>query len=458
MLKRNVLAVSLTCLFLLPATSQADYVWRDAQGVRQYSDVCPTGVKCRELSPQKSRSTDTPSTDTTSTSSGTTSTTSTDTSAAPGTTTSTAPADTTSTSSSTPSTTSTSTTSTSSGTPAIAGVSGTFYHGQAIAISGSSFGSKGHAGPMLWDDFDSGASGSAVAGPSGGTQPQIHQGNLSGYSQWVRGGGGAISDLSILFNSSAPKANSSRHARATFSGSSYWGLNLIVPYAQFTTGNELYFSFYYRLTRTGASFPRQTKAWIAYSASADRAYFSTAFDNCEQGGFRLHRTEGGFLDQGFPLDGKNISGEWVRFETYLKQSAPGVANGTWQQLAYRPTLGTPQKLTNKLNNVQMRTTSADWIDWTFGGSYWSMCSSSDAGTIDIDEFYMDSTPARVEVCNAPTWAGSSKCELQIPNSWSDTSITATLKRGYLGAGAAYVYVINAAGNVNASGYAVTIVP
>ena len=105
---------------------------------------------------------------------------------------------------------------------------------------------------MLWDDFDAGANGSAVAGPSGGTQPLVHQGNLAGYSQWVRGGGGAISSLSILFNNSAPKANSSLHARATFSSSSYWGLDLIVPYTQFTTGNELYFSFYYRLTRTGA--------------------------------------------------------------------------------------------------------------------------------------------------------------------------------------------------------------
>ena len=81
---------------------------------------------------------------------------------------------------------------------------------------------------------------------------------------------------------------------------SYWGMNLIVPYTKFTTGDELYISFYYRLTKTGASFPRQTKAWIAYSATGDKAYFSTAFDNCEAGGFRLHRTEGGFSRQGLP--------------------------------------------------------------------------------------------------------------------------------------------------------------
>ena len=172
-----------------------------------------------------------------------------------------------------------------------------------------------------------------MAGPSGGTQPLVHQGNLAGYSQWVRGGGGAISSLSILFNNSAPKANSALHARAAFTSSSYWGLDLNIPYNQFTTGNELYFSFYYRLTRTGASFPRQTKAWVAYEVNADRAYFSTALTIAESGGFRMHSTEGGFLDQGFSLEGKNFSGVG-QVRDLLEQSSAVGANGTWQQAAY----------------------------------------------------------------------------------------------------------------------------
>jgi hypothetical protein len=85
-----------------------------------------------------------------------------------------------------------------------------------------------------------------------------------------------------------------------------------------------------------------------------------------------------------------------------------------------------------------------------------MCNAGDNGTIDVDEFYMDSTQARVEVCNAPTFSGSTRCELQVPTAWSDTSIAATFKKGYLSAGTAYVYVINAAGSVNAAGHAVII--
>jgi hypothetical protein len=111
-----------------------------------------------------------------------------------------------------------------------------------------------------------------------------------------------------------------------------------------------------------------------------------------------------------------------------------------------------------LNNYKMRDTSENWTEWTFGGAYYDMCGSTETATIDVDDFYMDDTPARVEVCNAPTYSASTKCELQIPTTWSDTAIRATLKRGYLSAGTAYVYVFNRSGNVNATGHAVTIVP
>jgi chitodextrinase len=348
------------------------------------------------------------------------------------------------------------------GTPSISNVSGAISHGSSVTISGSSFGTKSHAGPMLWDDFDSGTNGSAVAGPSGGTQPLIHQGNLAGYSQWERGGGGAISNLSILFNSAAPKASSARHARATFSNSSYWGLDLYVPYSQFTTGNELYISFYYRFTKTSANFGRQTKAWIAYPSSGpDKAYWTNSFGTCQAGDYwRTHATE--LVDENSlnpGLGATEINGEWVRFESYLKQSGPGVANGAWHQAAYRPSLATPEKHSVTLNNYRMRNTSENWVDWTFGGAYYDMCGSADTATIDVDDFYMDRTRARVEVCNTPTWSARTKCELQLPTAWSDTSITATFKKGYLPSSTtAYVYVINAAGSVNAAGYPVTVGP
>jgi hypothetical protein len=228
------------------------------------------------------------------------------------------------------------------------------------------------------------------------------------------------------------------------------------PVNYFTTGQDMYISFWYRYRKTGASHPRQTKAWIAYPPSgSDKAYFSTAFDSCESGGWRLHRTEGGFSDRSFGMSGPEVDNEWIRVETYLKQSAPSTSNGAWEQAVYRT--NTPRRITASLSNAVMRTSSSNWTFWAFGGAYYSQCGNSPA-TIDVDEFYMDSTRARVEVCNAPTFSTSTRCELQVSTAWSDSSITATLRRGQLNAGTAYVYVFNASGNVNASGLAVTILP
>jgi chitodextrinase len=344
------------------------------------------------------------------------------------------------------------------GTPSISGVTGTFSQGQSITISGSSFETKGHSGPMLWDDFDGGSNGSSV----GGTTPLIHQGNLASYSRWEKWGGGDHTSRSILFNNSNPKVSSTLHASATFSNNSYWGLYFLIPYTQFTTGNELYISFYYRFRKQSASFGRQTKAWIAYPPTgSDKAYWTNSFGTCQSGNFwRTHRTESPDEHQLSPgLSATGIDNEWVRFESYLKQSSPGVANGAWHQVVYRPSLGTPAKHVVTLNNYKMRDTSANWTDWAFGGAYYDMCGSTETATIDVDDFYMDSTRARVEVCNSSTWSARTRCELQLPTAWSDASITATFKKGYLPSSTtAYVYVINAAGNVNSAGFPITVAP
>jgi hypothetical protein len=341
------------------------------------------------------------------------------------------------------------------GTPSISNVSGAVSHGSSVTISGSSFGGKSHAGPMLWDDFDNAASGSVD-----GRTPLIHQGNLSGYSAWTVSSAGTGAPA-LVRNSSSPKASSTHHTRAVFNNSSYWSLNLWVPYSNFTTGNELYISFYYRYTKTSAAWGRQTKAWIAYnSAGNDKAYWSNAFGTCQSGDYWFtHSTEPADQFSMNPgLGAQEIDGEWVRFETYLKQSGAGTANGAWHQVVYRPSLGTPQKHVVTLNNYKTRDTSSNWVDWTFGGAYYDNC-GSDSLNIDLDEFYMDSQRARVEVCDAPTWSARRRCEIQLPTAWSDTSITATFKKGYLPSSTtAYVYVINAAGSVNAAGFPVTVGP
>jgi hypothetical protein len=76
-----------------------------------------------------------------------------------------------------------------------------------------------------------------------------------------------------------------------------------------------------------------------------------------------------------------------------------------------------------------------------------------------DEIYVDRTQARVEIGNAATWSASSHLELQIPSAWSDDAIRFEVKRGAFEVGGqAFVYVVDADGNVNEAGLAVTFEP
>jgi hypothetical protein len=267
-------------------------------------------------------------------------------------------------------------------------------------------------------------------------------------------GGGAYASKSITFNNTSPKLHSSLHARATFTDSSYWGLNLHIPYVQFTTGNSLYISFYYRMTKTGANFPRQSKAVVFYDSSwQDMLYFSTGYNNCEPTNYyRQHITQIS-TDYGMNVGGVDINAEWVRFENYLVQSGANQPNGYWATAIYQPTTGTVD--TQVLVNQILRTNSTNPSQITLGGAYYDMC-GSDPAFIDVDDVYIDSTPARVEICDAPTWLGRNMCEVQLSTAWSAGTISATIKQGYLSSGPAYLYVIDSTGAVNSSGYPITI--
>jgi hypothetical protein len=77
----------------------------------------------------------------------------------------------------------------------------------------------------------------------------------------------------------------------------------------------------------------------------------------------------------------------------------------------------------------------------------------DGGYWGIDDAFVDYTQARVEVSDSPTWSGASHKEIQIPLSWSPTSIEVRLNRGSFDAvGGKYLYVVEESGAVNERGF------
>jgi hypothetical protein len=105
-------------------------------------------------------------------------------------------------------------------------------------------------------------------------------------------------------------------------------------------------------------------------------------------------------------------------------------------------------------------------DWSNAGSFnfnvvWKVGYEPGGETPDsvahwMDDIYVDSSFSRVMVCSGSTWSTRSHCEMQIPSSWSSSSIAVTVNRGSFAAGAsAYLYVIDSTGVSNSSGYPIT---
>ncbi|MFH1133269.1 MAG: hypothetical protein V1735_02170 [Nanoarchaeota archaeon] len=68
----------------------------------------------------------------------------------------------------------------------------------------------------------------------------------------------------------------------------------------------------------------------------------------------------------------------------------------------------------------------------------------------LDNLYIDSTRARIEVCNASTIDQTANCEIQIPHTtWNDNTIEFTANLGsFDGSEQLYLFVVNADGNVS----------
>ena len=76
---------------------------------------------------------------------------------------------------------------------------------------------------------------------------------------------------------------------------------------------------------------------------------------------------------------------------------------------------------------------------------------------DWGDIYIDKTPARIELCAGSSWSSRGICELQIPLSWGANSLSFQVNRGTFSAGqTAYLYAVNADGEVNSAGYQISI--
>ncbi len=339
--------------------------------------------------------------------------------------------------------------------PSISSVSGTLSSGQTVTISGSNFGSKSQANPLIWDNFEDGINNATIRN----TNPVIGP----AWNVWTNG-------TDPVYTSTNNRANSARSALFDFSGST--GYTKFLQY--YTTADSAYFTFWWRYNKTSNQWSANIKPWDEFGTGTSGicpsiysgfgsplvgdGYLRASVTDCGGGtGQQLNSNMFDWLSYDSPID--EIQGQWVRMEMYVKQSsAPNVADGIYKMWVHKPD-GEGITLDISSNNVITRNTMDEWYQWWLLGAYHTMDDRSPLATGQVfgDDVYFDTTQARVELGNAATWSANTRREIQIPSTWSNGSLSFTANAGVFTAGqTAYLYVVDANGNVNANGYPVTI--
>lgn len=315
--------------------------------------------------------------------------------------------------------------------PVVSGVAGTLTDGQSVTVNGSAFGTKPVAAPFLWDNFETGILGNQVAGTNG----------------WVEYEGASHKFSDVYSYSGNRSAQNHTTTQAWFNAIGRQGLN----------SDEMYASFYVRWRKYSGTYSGGTIQKF-FRANTGPDFYSSQpgiWFTLQPAGSWFYAggpTGEGELPQQTLDDFASDGGGWRRFEVYWKLSTPGVPDGamrSWMdfQPGYvltnhvtRPASVAAQKIDNftipAMNDEQGGNVYFDYF---------------------VDDVYVDVTPKRVEICSTSSWASRSHCEIQIPQSWSDTSITVQANLSKFSPGStAYVYVVDSTNTPNATGFAVNI--
>lgn len=328
--------------------------------------------------------------------------------------------------------------------PQVTNVSGGLEHGKSGVARGAGFGARGDfnsdAGKIVhvFDDFNDG---------------EISSNAYASWTVYNKDGGG------VLISRNGP--------RTLIKGDSFYrrgpeGLGFLSVAA----GNrqEYYASFYMRLSPafniTSAPGTEQFKIIRLYSAN---------------GNVNVYPCIGGA--DGFFMSMENSPVDYLRHQLQM-ESVPDRPEGWHKMAVYVKKNSSSGARDGKLRVWWDNNLVWDWQshhasnpsfgvmgdadygngdlagDWAVG-NYFS--SASPATYVDFDDVLLDHTQARVELGNAATYSECSILEVQPAATWSDNAVSFTVNAGALAqAPAAYLYVVDAQGAANLSGFPVKV--
>jgi len=385
--------------------------------------------------------------------------------------------------------------------PSVTGVGGTWAHGNSVTITGSSFGTKVPAKPLIWDDCEDASDGDYV---STSTHPDNTDGRVK-YSdieppatlsathrmRYRSIPYAPYGESGSLGNVTAPHQHSTKLVsyghEDGIGGDGNDGANgwLTIPN---TNGNGNYasdwFIFYYH---------RLNSEWPACGSSTNNKFFVLNETTDVWGGNNYHYWD---YNKRLPCS----SEDYVRITPQTSTATPDTdptppsslpdTQYVWgKRQTITANIYTPQPQ-DDWQKYEIRISDNDGfihflVDnydsyWGINGTDWAsddtnidgICSVSiggyyrrtsspnlehdDAHKI-FDDIYVDDTLSHVILGNSSTYSSCTILEIQPPTAWSATSITVSLNQGKINDDStAYLYVFDADGVPNATGYPVVI--
>lgn len=343
--------------------------------------------------------------------------------------------------------------------PAITSVAGLVNDGKTVSVTGTGFGVKASATPLISDDFEADTAGTMPAG-------------------WIKKTGNPVVSTDRIY--SGKQAFLSVNPAASTSN------QIIYDLGAGSITKKMYISSDIFIEKNDTNLGYQWKVWRV--SGYPNVYYANNYPDVktDNSGYALNAFWNGasaYYNPPTTLGWYN-TGSFVYTKSGASQTnyAPGNRNmfgnqNTWFRIEQVITLSsapdTPDGRIDTYTNGVLNTSWTGLTTQSAGDQYWrylmltneleSVKDSTGAATSSanmkfyFDNFYVDNTIARVEVCNGSTWAGRGQCEIQPPVTWSDTAVSFKFNTGhYIKADIAYLYVVDPNGTANANGFKIKI--
>ena len=336
--------------------------------------------------------------------------------------------------------------------PEITQVAGTLQHGESITISGSGFGEKATAAPIRWDTFES------------GTPEQ----NIGTSEFWSTVNGFLYSDEATQRTGLSDQFIRIPAESGVVSGDSHAHIS------QWSTSKKKLLVGWYRVDFISAGSGQIKLMNIERAAShatapgiAEHAFW--CYNNTCVGG-TTNQLGTGNGNVAYWYQGPTLvvlqqftfnvyyDGEWQYFMIEYEESDYNVANG--QARLYKSSTAPTKTAIERLTSINKLSQSSDGSVAEYAKLRAITASDTVRANVYYDDIYIDNTWQRVEIGDNATYANCTHREMQIPTAWDGVSgtnsISITVNRGAFGStDSAYLYVVDADGTVNETGYAIT---